>query len=323
MPLTRPVTLDSDDGKLLMAKKAKKPSLSQVAFGGGSSVPGVRTNTTPVDGRPYTPGNDPNYDGRASPTTVDNDGYAEESVWHRLDFYIVLLHYCFLLQQQEELRCVIAVIRHGDRTPKQKMKVKVTEKRYLDYFHSYAKNSKKDVKVKSKVALLKFLEVTREIVADPELSKSKELIKQLKQIKDVLERWEISGINRKLQMKPQKWAEGDLDETIGVGSTGSSSISGLTPDLSNTTVASPPLLGFGNNYPSATTTAVVSGSSGGSKNCGVNGNNCEGPPATELLLVLKWGGDLTPLGRRQAEKLGKEFRTIMYPGTVVDFTRTF
>ena len=27
----------------------------------------------------------------------------------------------------EELRCVLAVIRHGDRTPKQKMKMKITQ----------------------------------------------------------------------------------------------------------------------------------------------------------------------------------------------------
>ena len=27
----------------------------------------------------------------------------------------------------EELRCVLAVMRHGDRTPKQKMKMKVTQ----------------------------------------------------------------------------------------------------------------------------------------------------------------------------------------------------
>ena len=30
----------------------------------------------------------------------------------------------------EELRCVLAVIRHGDRTPKQKMKMKVTQAGY-------------------------------------------------------------------------------------------------------------------------------------------------------------------------------------------------
>ncbi len=28
---------------------------------------------------------------------------------------------------EEELRCVLAVIRHGDRTPKQKMKMKVSQ----------------------------------------------------------------------------------------------------------------------------------------------------------------------------------------------------
>lgn len=32
-----------------------------------------------------------------------------------------------------------------------------------------------------------------------------------------------------------------------------------------------------------------------------------------LLLVLKWGGELTPAGRVQAEELGRAFRC-MYPG---------
>lgn len=30
-----------------------------------------------------------------------------------------------------ELRCVIAVIRHGDRTPKQKMKMEVKNRKYV------------------------------------------------------------------------------------------------------------------------------------------------------------------------------------------------
>jgi hypothetical protein len=34
-----------------------------------------------------------------------------------------------------------------------------------------------------------------------------ELYRKLCQIRDVLERWEISGINRKLQMKPEKWTD--------------------------------------------------------------------------------------------------------------------
>jgi len=36
---------------------------------------------------------------------------------------------------QEELRCVVAIIRHGDRTPKQKLKVNMSEPHILQYFH--------------------------------------------------------------------------------------------------------------------------------------------------------------------------------------------
>ena len=37
------------------------------------------------------------------------------------------------------------------------------------------------------------------------------------------------------------------------------------------------------------------------------------PREASLLLILKWGGELTPSGRFQAEELGKVFRC-MYPG---------
>ena len=37
------------------------------------------------------------------------------------------------------------------------------------------------------------------------------------------------------------------------------------------------------------------------------------PKEASLLLILKWGGELTPSGRQQAEELGKVFRC-MYPG---------
>ena len=40
-----------------------------------------------------------------------------------------------------------------------------------------------------------------------------------------------------------------------------------------------------------------------------NGNIADGDQqkekATEILLIVKWGGDLTPLGREQAENLGR------------------
>ncbi len=40
-------------------------------------------------------------------------------------------------------------------------------------------------------------------------------------------------------------------------------------------------------------------------------SDCKADPS--LLLILKWGGELTPAGRDQAEELGRAFRCI-YPG---------
>lgn len=37
------------------------------------------------------------------------------------------------------------------------------------------------------------------------------------------------------------------------------------------------------------------------------------PADPSLVLILKWGGELTPAGRIQAEELGRIFRC-MYPG---------
>ena len=39
-------------------------------------------------------------------------------------------------------------------------------------------------------------------------------------------------------------------------------------------------------------------------------DDCKNPT---LLLILKWGGELTPMGKSQAEELGRAFRC-MYPG---------
>ena len=39
----------------------------------------------------------------------------------------------------------------------------------------------------------------------------------------------------------------------------------------------------------------------------------DSPREPSLVLILKWGGELTPAGRIQAEELGRIFRC-MYPG---------
>jgi inositol hexakisphosphate/diphosphoinositol-pentakisphosphate kinase len=162
---------------------------------------------------------------------------------------------------QEELRCVIAVVRHGDRTPKQKLKVNTSEPRILDYFHMHSNNCRKDLKVKAKAPMIEFLETVKNMIVEKAATRDlktwtqeqKEILYKLKHMRDVLERWKIAGLNRKLQIKPRDWEElKDKD---------------------------------GETY-----------------------FRC-----TEVQLILKWGGNLTKLGERQAIRLGQSFRHGMYP----------
>jgi hypothetical protein len=109
---------------------------------------------------------------------------------------------------QEELRCVIAVVRHGDRTPKQKLKVTMTERHILEYFHAHSKSCEKDLKVKAKAPLTEFLQTVKQTLSEMKGTKHDNTVRnQLSHMRDILERWKIAGLNRKLQIKPQKWEE--------------------------------------------------------------------------------------------------------------------
>lgn len=164
---------------------------------------------------------------------------------------------------QEELRCVIAVIRHGDRTPKQKLKINMSEPLLLEYFHKHSNNCRKDLKIKAKKPMTEFLECVLAMIAQKEAecasdnitSETRDVLYKLRYMRDVLERWKISGLNRKLQLKPRKWDE-FIDEE------------------------------------------------------GKQVLRC-----AELQLILKWGGNLTKLGEKQAISLGERFRNNMYPNT--------
>jgi hypothetical protein len=50
----------------------------------------------------------------------------------------------------------------------------------------------------------------------------------------------------------------------------------------------------------------------------LNGGTADASGIKSLLLILKWGGELTPAGRVQAEQLGRAFRC-MYPGGQGDY----
>ncbi|KAK0175210.1 hypothetical protein PV327_008977 [Microctonus hyperodae] len=162
-----------------------------------------------------------------------------------------------------ELRCVVAVIRHGDRTPKQKMKVEVRHPKFFEIFAKYDGYKHGHVKLKRPKQLQEILDTARSLLAEiqhraagPELEEKQG---KLEQLKSVLEMYgHFSGINRKVQMKYQPRGR----------PRGSSSDDG-------------------------------------------NAHNRLSEPS--LVLILKWGGELTPAGRIQAEELGRIFRC-MYPG---------
>ncbi|XP_021905415.1 inositol hexakisphosphate and diphosphoinositol-pentakisphosphate kinase VIP2 isoform X2 [Carica papaya] len=118
--------------------------------------------------------------------------------------------------QSEELRCVIAIIRHGDRTPKQKVKLKVTEEKLLNLMLKYnGGRPRSETKLKSAVQLQDLLDATRMLVprtrpgreSDSE-AEDIEHAEKLRQVKAVLEEGgHFSGIYRKVQLKPLKWVK--------------------------------------------------------------------------------------------------------------------
>ncbi|GMY13565.1 inositol hexakisphosphate and diphosphoinositol-pentakisphosphate kinase VIP2 isoform X3, partial [Fagus crenata] len=118
--------------------------------------------------------------------------------------------------QSEELRCVITIIRHGDRTPKQKVKLKVTEEKLLNLMLKYnGGRPRAETKLKSAVQLQDLLDATRMLVprirpgreSDSE-AEDFEHAEKLRQVKAVLEEGgHFSGIYRKVQLKPLKWVK--------------------------------------------------------------------------------------------------------------------
>ncbi|XP_052039349.1 inositol hexakisphosphate and diphosphoinositol-pentakisphosphate kinase 1 isoform X9 [Apodemus sylvaticus] len=164
-----------------------------------------------------------------------------------------------------ELRCVIAIIRHGDRTPKQKMKMEVTHPRFFALFEKHGGYKTGKLKLKRPEQLQEVLDITRLLLAELEKEPGAEIEEKtgkLEQLKSVLEMYgHFSGINRKVQLTYYPHGVKASNEA---------------QDLQRE------------------------------------------PLAPSLLLVLKWGGELTPDGRVQAEELGRAFRC-MYPGGQGDY----
>ncbi|XP_067357366.1 inositol hexakisphosphate and diphosphoinositol-pentakisphosphate kinase 2 isoform X7 [Channa argus] len=171
-----------------------------------------------------------------------------------------------------ELRCVIAIIRHGDRTPKQKMKMEVRHPLFFELFDKHGGHKSGKLKLKKPKQLQEVLDIARLLLVelgqhnDCEIEEKKSKLEQLKTVLEMesslndIQYGHFSGINRKVQLTYLR-----------------------------------------NGQPKA---------SSEEEDC-----KKEGP---SLLLVLKWGGELTPAGRVQAEELGRAFRC-MYPGGQGDY----
>ncbi|ERN18184.1 inositol hexakisphosphate and diphosphoinositol-pentakisphosphate kinase 2 isoform X2 [Amborella trichopoda] len=126
--------------------------------------------------------------------------------------------------QSEELRCVIAVVRHGDRTPKQKVKLKVSEEKLLNLMLKYnGGRPRSETKLKSAVQLQDLLDATRMLVPRARSGRESdsdaedlEHAEKLRQVKAVLEEGgHFSGIYRKVQLKPLKWIKVPKDNGDG------------------------------------------------------------------------------------------------------------
>lgn len=69
-----------------------------------------------------------------------------------------------------ELRCVTAVIRHGDRTPKQKMKVEVRHQKFFEIFEKYDGYKKLSIKLKRPKQLQEILDISRYLLNEIQLN---------------------------------------------------------------------------------------------------------------------------------------------------------
>lgn len=95
---------------------------------------------------------------------------------------------------------MIAIVRHGDRTPKQKLKVNMTCPQILKFFHKHVKDCQKDLKVKAKAGLTEFLLTIKSALGELSGSENESARHHLLHMRDILERWKIVGLNRKLQV---------------------------------------------------------------------------------------------------------------------------
>jgi len=114
-------------------------------------------------------------------------------------------------QPHEELRAVIAIFRHGDRTPKQKLKFLVDDQAFLALFARHGGTfAKKEIKLKSATELADVLDVLEAATTSERMNEwPVDMGMVLEQARAVLEiGGKFRGINRKVQVRVSKETDG-------------------------------------------------------------------------------------------------------------------
>ena len=172
----------------------------------------------------------------------------------------------------EELRSVVAVFRHADRSPKQKLKFTVKEPEILKLFEIfpkediiYMKDNKEfanDLKLKKPNELLTIFNIVDNLLNKIDFEEEKinfdndSLYIKLFQIKLILEKnLNFEGLTRKVQIRPKKWKTFIINENNQ----------------------------FKKKY-----------------------------KIEEALFIIKWGGRITHSGIKQTKLLGNTFRSQLY-----------
>ena len=85
-------------------------------------------------------------------------------------------------QKTSFLRSVVAIIRHGDRTPKQKLKMEVSDESFINIFQQYKGMAKGKIKLKKPRDMQKVLDTTRALLEKENIKESRSKLEQLKTV---------------------------------------------------------------------------------------------------------------------------------------------
>lgn len=235
-----------------------------------------------------------------------------------------------------ELRCLVAVLRHGDRTPKQKLKMQLRVPRLFDLFRHYDGFVKGEIKLKRPKQLQHVLDTVRALLAESPLQADVAAnLHKFEQTRHVLEmHGHFSGINRKVQLKYQPQPPGSCScstdsSSMHVHVLQRSRLAHLHAN-SGTQTSSEPLLQPLHSPPppqhserhsigsvhllphelepsfssplqssatASTTTTTTTTTAAAARE---RGSESSPEQQGHLLMIVKWGGELTHIGREQA-----------------------